>query len=473
MPWVTWADSMTMRDTDHGIRPDAPRAVALNFLTWVRRQAWLQPIYRIAPESMRLRLADLLKSRSAARLRFPRTEAWSRPLAAPEPVVRVASDAAACGPGLDIHGFIRGQFGLGESARLYSRALLAAGCDVALHDVDLGLPHGWDDHSLDAFMRDASVHPVSIVFVNPDCFDQALDHIGRERLSGKFIIGCWFWELERIPDAWLGAVDQVDAIMVASAFIEDAFRRVTDKPILRVPIPLSPVSDSGLQRQDFGLDEGCFTFLTSFDFNSATARKNPLAAIAAFRAAFPAARQDVRLVVKSSNGHRYDHAMRDLLQAVAGDPRIILRDEVIDRAHVHALQRCCDAYVSLHRAEGFGLGLAECMALGKPVIATGWSGNLEFMDEHNACLVDYTLVPVAEGEYPDSAGASWAEVDLHAAAAAMRKLADAPRLAEDIGRRGQQDVRRRLAPAGAADAFITQLAAIRPLRSHIAGGLAQ
>lgn len=352
--------------------------------------------------------------------------------------------------------------------RLYSRALLSAGCDIALHDVDLDLPHEWNDHSLDGVMREEAVHRVSIIFVNPDCFESAIEKIGRDRLAGKYIIGCWFWELESIPDAWLSALDKVDAIMVASAFIEGAFRSVTDKPILRVPIPLSAVPDSGLQREDFGLEDGCFTFLTSFDFNSSTARKNPLATIAVFRTAFPAERSDVRLVVKSSNGHRYDEDVRDLLSAAFGDSRIIIRDEVIDRAHVHALQRCCDAYVSLHRAEGFGLGLAECMALGKPVIATRWSGNMEFMDVDNSCLVDYTLVPVTEGEYPDSVGASWAEADIKSAAAAMVKLADSPEFAHSTGLKGQQSVRRRLAPASAAKALISQLAALdRPLGSSV------
>lgn len=341
--------------------------------------------------------------------------------------------------------------------RLYSRALLSAGCNLALHDVDLGLPHGWNDRSLDAYMREASVHPVSIIFINPDCFEAALEKIGRERLAGKFVVACWFWELERIPDAWLGALDDVDAIMVASSFIEGAFRSVTDKPIFRVPIPLSDVPDSGLQRADFGLDEDCFTFLTSFDFNSSTARKNPLATITAFRAAFPVERSDVRLVVKSSNGHRYDEGLRSLIAATEGDPRILIRDEVIERAHVRALQRCCDAYVSLHRAEGFGLGLAECMEMGKPVIATRWSGNLEFMDETSACLVGYTLVPVQEGEYLDVLGARWAEADIGAAATAMAALADAPEVAQHIGLKGQQKVRHMLAPANAADALIRQL----------------
>lgn len=137
----------------------------------------------------------------------------------------------------------------------------------------------------------------------------------------------------------------------------------------------------------------------------------------------------------------------------------MVRDEVIDRAHVHALQRCADVYVSLHRAEGFGLGLAECMAMGKPVIATGWSGNVDFMDQANSCLVGYRLVPVGDGEYPHPDGALWAEADVDEAAAHMRRLADDRGYAAGLGARAAQSVAARLSPQAAAAALIARLEA--------------
>lgn len=433
-------------------------ASALDLLAWARQQSWLRRVHRIVPAKFRGRLIEMVRERTRVRLRFPRTPAWSsdQPPYAGDDVVAtpiVGAEHVA----LDIFGFVRGQFGLGESVRNYSRALIGAGYQVALHDVDLGLRHGWGDHSLDAYMNADTQYPVSIIFINPDVFAQALDQIGHQQLVGKRVIGCWFWELERVPDSWLAALDQVDAVMVASSFIAEAFARTTDKPLLRVPLPLAAVRDSGLQRSDFGLDEHSFVFLTSFDFNSHIARKNPLAVVTAFKKAFPQERADVGLVVKSSNGHLHEGELRSLLAAAAGDSRIVLRDEVIDRAHVRALQRCCDAYVSLHRAEGFGLGLAECMELGKPVIATGWSGNMEFMNEDNSCLVDYTLVPVGSCEYPDSTGAVWAEADIDSAANAMIRLVDSPGLAYRIGQRAQRDVRERLSPTAAAKSLLEEL----------------
>ncbi len=290
--------------------------------------------------------------------------------------------------------------------RAATRALIEQGVPVALRDIDLGLPNARDDHALDAYLDDTMPHAVTIIFVNPDYLAQALASISLARGQGRYLIACWFWELERLPDSWLPALELVDEVMVATGFVEKAVVHATRKPVMRIPMPLGVLNDSGLQRVDFGLPEDAFVFLTSFDFSSRMERKNPEAVIRAFREAFPTQRRDVRLLVKSSNGHRFPHLLKHLLALVDGDERIIIRDEVIAREHLNALQRCCDAYVSLHRAEGFGLGLAECMAMGKPVIATGWSGNMEFMDADSAGLVDFTLVPVREGEYPAGRGSA-------------------------------------------------------------------
>jgi glycosyltransferase involved in cell wall biosynthesis len=446
------------------------RAMDFNFANgllalsaWIRNQSWLQRIYRRLPQRVRNRVLFTLAHRASVRAKFPRTEAWSRPLpatAAQTPVV-----APVAGSGVNIFGYMRGQFGLAESVRLYARALIGAGYPVALFDVAIDLPHGFDDHSLDAYIGEQTPHAVSILFVNPDYLKPALEHIGQARLRGQRLIACWFWELQDIPADWLPAIELIDEIMVASDFVKDAFERVTDKPVFRVPLPLSPIPDSGLQRGDFGLPEDTFIFLCTFDFNSWVHRKNPFAAIEAFRRAFPEGRNDVQLLVKSSNGHRHPDKFLELLKVSAQDPRIVVRDEIIDRAHVHALQRCADVYVSLHRAEGFGLGLAECMAMGKAVIATNWSGNVDFMSEDNSCLVDYSLVPVGEGEYPHPPGAMWADADVDKAAAHMRRLADDPALTRAIGARAKRDVEMQLSPASAARLLIERLDAVGAARA--------
>lgn len=385
-------------------------------------------------------------------LRFERTVAWL-PSASPECLARAETHGEIeCSSirGVNMLGYFSGQFGLAEAARLYARAVMDSGTPVALYDIDLDLPHGWEDRSLERWIGKSLPHDVSIVFANPDYLQAALESVGSDRVKGHYIIACWFWELERIPDDWLWALDRVDEIMVASEFVAEAFAKVTNKPVTRVPLPLIEPVDGGLQRADFGIEEDRFVFLCTFDFNSWIARKNPFAVIDAFGMAFPEDRSDVRLLIKSSNGFRYPEHLRRLINATRGDPRIILRDDVIAGSQMTSLQRCCDAYVSLHRSEGFGLGMAESMFAGKPVIATGWSGNTDFMDSQNSCLVGYRLVPLLQGEYPSAHGQRWAEADRKEAADWMRRLVDTPGLAAAIGRRARASVIEALAPSRAA-----------------------
>ena len=431
------------RDARAGLR-------LLNLSSWIRRQAGLRAIYRLFPQTLRDQVSALLAARPSAGARFVRTPAWRAYRSDTSISLKQNQQIDPAAIGVNVFGYIRGQFGLAESARMYTRALIGQGVPVALCDLDLDLPHGLNDSSLDRYIKNDAPHQVNLVFVNPDYLSQALEIIGKPALEGRLLVVCWFWELERVPQDWLPAIARVDAIMVASRFVEDAFRAITSKPIFRVPLPLSPVPDSGLHRNDFGLDAGAFIFLCTFDFNSWIERKNPFAVIDAFRLAFPAHREGVQLLIKSSNGYRYPDKFLRLLNASAVDPRIVVRDDVMDRAHVQALQRCCDVYVSLHRSEGFGLGLAECMALGKPVIATGWSGNLEFMDDRVSRLVSSKKVLVKDGDYPHSIGDTWAEPSIEDAASAMREMADDRAAASRLGQCAKQRVDELLSATRAA-----------------------
>lgn len=439
-------------------------------MDWGRSIVPLARLYRQLPFGLREFVSRLSNTRLKHKLAFRRTPAWSaaRLISSARVVVPAPIKVAAGGSGINIFGYLRGEFGLGESARQYAKALLAAGVDVALVDLDLGLPHAWGDDSLDTLVGTEAPFNVNLIFVNPDYFDIALERIGADRLRGRRLVACWFWELDRIPTAWLPSLSKVDELLVSSRFIEAAFRCVTGKPITRVALPLSIPPDSGLRRVDFGLPQNAFVFLASFDFNSWIERKNPWAVIEAFREAFSAGNEPVCLLLKTSNGFRYPEQLRVLVAAASADSRIILRDDVIERAHMTALIRCCDAYVSLHRAEGFGLGLAEAMALGKPTIATNWSGNLDFMTNDVACLVDYIRVPVDPGHYPHAEGANWAEPDTTSAAGAMRRLAGDPEAARELGARAHNHVVQKLAPDKAASIILQRLGITRA--DHTAEG---
>lgn len=414
-----------------------PRALLDRVLEWRRRGA-LPGLYARLPAWLRRPISRLVWRQLWRAVKFPALPPVSEPRAVDGAPVN--EDRAE----LNMFGFFGGQFGLGESARLYASALVSSGMAVATVDLDLGLPH-----SRQAVAGGARPNPgadaVDLIVVNPDYLALALPAIEALGPADRFRIGCWFWELDVVPAPWRDALALVDAVMVSSRFVEEAFARVTDKPVFRVPLPLVVRPDSGLERAAFGLSTSAFVFMTSFDFHSSVHRKNPHDAIMAFRQAFPDD-SDVQLVVKSSNGAHYPGLLAELVELVRGDARILVRDQTIDAAHMRSLQRCCDAFVSLHRAEGFGLGLAECMALGKPVIATRWSGNLDFMGDDNSCLVDAAPVAVRANEYPHCEGMSWAQPNVAQAAAWMRRLVDEPGLTAAIGARAADDVRSLLEP---------------------------
>jgi glycosyltransferase involved in cell wall biosynthesis len=183
-----------------------------------------------------------------------------------------------------------------------------------------------------------------------------------------------------------------------------------------------------------------FTFLFTFNFNSYASRKNPVGTISAFRKAFPDRDQPVALVLKPTNTDKGGERMRGLLEAIDGDERIQVIDRTMSRDEIFGLESVIDSYVSLHRSEGFGLGLAECMFLGKPVIGTAYSGNLEFMDETNSLLLEYRLTPVGERDYPFPEGQVWADPDEDHAVELMRRLVNDPALGQALGARARADM---------------------------------
>ncbi len=351
-----------------------------------------------------------------------------------------------------MYGYFSRWLGLGECARLYARAMLSTGWPVSLNDINIAIPHDRHDQSLAAYLGRRPSYPCDLIFVNPDHWHDVLRSIEGGG-TAKYVIGYWFWELEAFPHNWLAALEHVDEIMVSSAFVERAVRRVCDKPVTRVPLPLQLADDSGLQRRHFGLAENDYVFLCTFDFASGVARKNPHAAIRAFRHAFPRGDEAATLLIKTSNAGRYAAAMWDLLNAAAADRRIVVRDDMLERSDLQALHRCADVHVSLHRSEGFGLGMAEAMCMGKPVIATAYSGNLEFMEQANSCLVDYRMVPVGEGEYPHAEGQHWADPDHVHAAKFMQELYQDRSIGPRLGAQAARDMARNFSAAACMDAL--------------------
>jgi len=350
------------------------------------------------------------------------------------------------GAGINLVGHPYGALGMGEHVRKSAEAFAAADIPfVVVNTFDQVGPHGGKFGEFpfpDRIVRD-NPFPVSLFHLNADEMKLASAHLGAGFFANRYNIGYWAWELAKFPDAWTPSFAFFDEIWAPSRFIQQAVAERAPCPVIHMPLAVDFSATDALPRRHFGLPERKFIFLFYFDFTSYIARKNPFGALAAFREAFAnAGKQDVAIVIKLNGaGQRPDdyRQFRDSLIEV-GDG-VILLDRVMTDHEVRNLVRNCDCFVSLHRSEGFGRGLAEAMYYGKAVIGTGYSGNVDFMNPDNALLIDYTLVPVKPGEYPHSDGQLWAEPDIDQAAAAMRALTNDRTLRETLGRRAAQYMR--------------------------------
>lgn len=324
--------------------------------------------------------------------------------------------------GVNLIGYARGQLGIGEDVRMAALACESAGIPFSIYNIEPGADVAQNDNSADHHVSDQLPYPINIFCTTGMETARLAASDGMRLFQDRYCIGYWPWELPRWPDEWQHAYKLVDEVWASTHFAQAAFEHNSPVPVRCMPMAVEtgPVAD--VDRARFGLPEDAFLFVFAFDFLSSMHRKNPQACLEAFQQAFPPTDSGVGLVVKVMRPADDNPAWQQLLHQVRLDPRIQIVDEVLDRPEVMALFRACDCFVSLHRAEGFGRGLAEAMLLEVPVIATGWSGNADFCTTNTAALVDYRLVPLQPGEYPFGEGQEWADADIRKASEQMRRV---------------------------------------------------
>lgn len=337
-----------------------------------------------------------------------------------EPFEQPIRVAAASAPGVNLVGFLEAESGLGEIARRLCRAIEHAGIEVA--PISYRRTPSRQRHPFPHVVTEAP-YDVNILCLNADTILSFAVDVGAEFFAHRYSIGVCFWETDAFrADDRIG-LRILDEVWVASGYVRDAMASQLDVPVHVMPNPVEAPSTPRISRAELGLPEDAFIFLFLFDFVSAS-RKNPTAIVDAFRSVFDE-RDGALLLLKSINGHERKPAqLRELEAATADRADIVVRDGYVTAAERDALVAACDCFVSLHRSEGFGLTMAEAMSHAKPVIATGYSGNLEFMNEENSYLVPYRLVPVPEGWWAHVSGAQWAEPDVERAASLMRHVRD-------------------------------------------------
>jgi glycosyltransferase involved in cell wall biosynthesis len=334
-------------------------------------------------------------------------------------------------PGINIAGYLNGELGLGQSARLIYQAAKESGFPVTTinsNRVTSRKDEFFEEVSSDYF------YPVTIAVVNADHFHLWVEDFGTKKIEKTFVIGVWAWEIEDFPEHMHRAFSYVDEIWVVSEFVKNAIAKHTNKPIFVLPTPIiTPQNIESLNRNSLGIHQDARYNLFIFDYLSVFNRKNPLGLVEAHMEAFP--EQDgPLLVIKSMNGDRDAENREKLRFSIRNRGDIILIEKFLSRPQLTALINECETYVSLHRSEGYGLTIAEAMALGKPVVATSYSGNLDFMDKNNSFLIPFKLKKIGFGSYPYSPDSYWAEPDVHASSKVLKDLYIDGTLRQEFGR---------------------------------------
>jgi glycosyltransferase involved in cell wall biosynthesis len=351
-----------------------------------------------------------------------------------------------------VWGHLQSEIGLGWSARSMVETLRRFIPDLNCHNI----PKPGRNHVNFTCPRPRALSQTNIFVTTPIEFLDGHDYFPHQLLRGTKRIGQWYWELSRTPDYWTRAIDLVDEIWAGSVFCAEAFQNSTTKGVHVIP-PLvadwthRPTKEA--RRAFPNLPPEAYVFMAIFDFASGTRRKNPQGMIAAFTAAFPPIDRDRPYLVLKYHGTKYDlRAAADIEKSAAKDPHIILMDGVFPDDKLYDLKDACDCYVSLHRAEGFGLNIAEAMLAEKPVICTGYSGNLDFTNEQNSFLVSYRLTKLNPGDYYHSEGQEWAEPDFDDAVSDMQLVYQNREQAENRARAGRQTILDKYSLAAAANA---------------------
>jgi len=368
----------------------------------------------------------------------------------PEPDIVVPKSMAIATPqqdwssrfGVNLVGYFTGQFGIATSVRAFGHALKQAGVPIVFNNV-ISRAHGERQTFTLGPVSDFNPYRINIIHLNEESKDFFVK-LCPSYASGKYNVGIWYWELPKYPKQWKDRFGYYDELWVTSSFMEEA---LSESPIpvskIRYPLAIPKGMNRSQAKERYSLGDR-FVFLFVFDFNSYLERKNPHGLLRAFQKAFD--KEDKALLVLNGINAGRHPAEFQLLKEAANGQNVLLLENCLSPEQYYALFSACDCYASLHRAEGLGLPMAEAMSLGKPVIATGYSGNMEFMDNENSLLVEFDLVQLKETHGPYEKGNLWADPDLEHAARLVRWVYENEESAEKIGSKARLDIERKLNP---------------------------
>ncbi|WP_332454074.1 glycosyltransferase family 4 protein [Chryseobacterium aquaticum] len=342
--------------------------------------------------------------------------------------------------GVNMSGFFNAEIGFGEAIRNNLKALEKMEIPAKPINFNMHLSHRLNENSVN-FDDNSNDYPVNIVHVNMDTIYSFFNEKSSAFFENKYNIGYWAWEMEEFPDEYTEYFKYYDEIWTCSKYCLDSMSLKSNIPVVNIPHAININEDDINKNFETGLSSEHYHFLFIFDYNSLIERKNTLALIEAYEKAFGIGNEKVKLILKTSiPGNHLSRAKRKVMTRIGSNQSIIYKEEMLRRNDLLALMDFADCYISLHRSEGFGLTMAEAMALGKPVIATGYSGNLDFMNVNNSFLVkyemikhDYDLSVLPKNNY-------WSEPDPDHAAELMKFVFENQDHAAEIGNRAKKDI---------------------------------
>ena len=356
--------------------------------------------------------------------------------------------------GVDVVGYLSAELGVGEAGRLLVEGMRSAGVPVAAINYSKTISRQKNSFVVDPACRYSTL----IAAVNADQLPVLCRDLAFGVRENRYVIGQWFWELEHLPSHFADSFSLVDELWAPTEFIETMLKRSAppDVKVRHINLPLrEPSHNPSIGRDHFGFEDD-YVFLFMFDFLSVFKRKNPLGLIDAYLQAFPTVGR-TRLVVKTINGSQRLKELEFLRWRSRGRHDIQIIDEYFESSKNVSLMKAADCYVSLHRSEGLGLTIAEAMILGKPVIATAYGGNMDFMTDATSLAVPWRYVKVGNDAEAYPADEQWAEPDLDFAAEKMREIALSPQLGVEIGVRAVADLQRRFSVSHTGEAMKRRL----------------
>jgi glycosyltransferase involved in cell wall biosynthesis len=342
-------------------------------------------------------------------------------------------------PGVLFIGYVEANLGLGEALRSILRALVHTSLQFGVLPFRKGVEARLGPPFMEEKYDFANVYDINVIHVAVDQLPRVFSRVARWRFKNSYNVLRTYWELPEAPANWGSMLSSIDELWAPNTFVAGAFRKIFPGPITVVPPIIDVAVERYQSRGELGLDMDRFYFMFSFDYYSFPERKNPMGVVRAFRQAFPDLTENVGIIIKSIGPKSlYGEIGEHLRDASIEDARIRIVENVVSREGMLSLIRSSDCYVSLHRAEGFGLGMAEAMALGKAVIGTNFAGNTDFLSEETGYPIDYILRPIPPSHYPWSDNQLWAEPSEKSAAEAMRRV-----FCDDADRRLRADAGKR------------------------------